>query len=98
MSPRTTPPAPAWGGELLRRVADAQLERRGVVLRPYALEEVSEDRPEGFVPDRGFAEWIRETFIAASGPLANEEHEHLMDARLGVLWTNGVNVSKMRTI
>lgn len=98
MSPRTTPPAPAWGGEPLRKVVDAQLERRGVVLRPYPPAELGEDMPEAFAPDRVFAEWMHETFIAASGPLENEAHQHLLEAAIGVVWTNAVNVSKMRTV
>lgn len=54
--------------------------------------------PETFAADARFAEWIRDTFIAASGPLANEEHTHLMDARLGVLWTNAINQRQQRLV
>lgn len=74
------------------------IERRTVIARPYPGDELGEDVPECFVPDAPFAEWIRDTFIAASGPLANEDHAHLMDARLGVLWTNAINRRQMRTV
>jgi hypothetical protein len=79
-------------------ITDVALERRGVVLRPYPPEQVDEERPVCFVADPTFAEWIRETFIAASGPLAIEEHQHLLDAHLGVLWTNAIYRRQMRHV
>lgn len=75
-----------------------RLERRISTTRPHPPAEVGEDVPERFVPDVAFAEWIRGTFVEASGPLANEDHEHLIEARIGVLWTNSINVSKMRHV
>jgi hypothetical protein len=76
-----------------------RIERRISATRPQPpSEHVGEDVPERFVPDLTFAEWIRGTFIDASGPLANPEHEHLFDAKIGVLWTNCINVTKMRNI
>src|SRR4051812_39936891 len=98
MPRRSTPPAPAWGVEALRTTPDTPLERRGVVVRPFPPEECDDQRPETFVADETFAEWIRGTFIEGSGPLANEDHEHLVDARIGVLWTNAVNISKQRPV
>lgn len=86
----TTSHEPAWGTRAL--------ERRTVTARPYPPDDCDEDRPECFRPDARFAEWIRDTFLAATGPLANEEHEHLLDATIGVLWTNAVNQSKQRLI
>lgn len=74
------------------------LERRAVVARPYPGEELDDDRPECFTPDARFAEWIRETFINGSGPLANESHEHLGAALIGVLWTNAINEQKQRHV
>jgi hypothetical protein len=91
-------PRPAWGDEPLRILPTTPLERRGIVARPYPPDAVGEDVPECFVPDPTFAEWIRDTFLAASGPLAIEEHAHLLDAQLGVLWTNAVNERQMRHV
>lgn len=76
----------------------ASIERRIRTTRPAPPAEVADDEPERFVPDPACAEWIRGTFIAASGPLANPLHEHLLDASIGVLWTNTINLSKMRTV
>lgn len=59
---------------------------------------VDHDAPEVFVPAPAFAEWIKETFIGGSGPLANADHAHLLEARIGVLWTNAINIAKQRTI
>jgi hypothetical protein len=47
-----------------------------------------------FVPAPELADWILATFIEDGAPLQNEEHAHLRDARIGVLWTiveNGRN-------
>ncbi|CAN5784527.1 putative metallopeptidase [soil metagenome] len=98
--PTTKATAPEWGTEVFRMpdVARVTLERRGVVARPYPPDGLGDDAPEGFVPDWTFAEWIRETFIHGGGPLANEDHAHLMDAALGVLWTNAVNRRQMRHV
>lgn len=74
------------------------LERRISATRPHPSDEVADDVPERSVPDPLFAEWIRGTFIDASGPLANEAHAHLADATIGVLWTNAIHVSKMRSV
>lgn len=80
------------------RLGAAMLERRGEVARPYPPAGLGDDHPEGFAPAARFAEWILETFLSGAGPLANEEHAHLLDAHLGVLWTNAINRRQMRTI
>lgn len=88
-----------WGDEPMRiDPAIVALERRISTTRPHPPEEVGDDVPERFVPDQRFADWIRGTFIDATGPLANEEHEHLADARIGVLWTNVINNRQMRQV
>lgn len=51
-----------------------------------------------FLPDPELEEWIRETFITGTGPLVNEDHGHLSDAEIGVLWTNAPAKSKGRYI
>lgn len=89
----------AWGDEPLRiDPARIALERRISASRPHPPDEVGDDAPERFVPDANFADWIRGTFIDATGPLANDAHEHLSDARIGVLWTNAINSTKMRRV
>lgn len=82
----------------MRVAPGALLERRGVVARPYPPTECGEDWPVTFMPAPELAEWIRDTFINGSGPLASDEHTHLLSASIGVLWTNAINVTKMRTI
>ena len=91
--------APGWGDEPLRTdPAVATLTRRVSEARPHPPEDVAEDRPECFAPDRAFAEWIRETFLAGGAPLQNDDHLHLLDAHLGVVWTNAIHRRQMRTI
>lgn len=98
MARRSAPPPPEWGALQLRTTPTAHLERRGVTARPFPPEVCDDDRPETFVTDDAFAEWLRETFVAASGPLENEDHAHLLDAHIGVLWTNAINVTKGRHV
>jgi hypothetical protein len=84
--------SPIWGDNALR------LERRISATRPHPPDDAGEDVPQRFTPDLMFAEWIRGTFVEAPGPLANIDHEHLIDATIGVLWTNCINVTKMRHV
>lgn len=86
-----------WGNEAIRLSATA-LERRISTSRPHPPAHLGDDDPERFEPDDTFAEWIRGTFVDASGPLANLEHEHLADAKIGVLWTNAICVKQMRHV
>lgn len=92
--------AGSWGDEVLR-VDPRQRARaqRISATRPHPdLDIVGADVPERFVPDADVADWIRETWIAADGALANEDHAHLLDARIGVLWTNVINSRQMRQV
>lgn len=91
--------APAWGGEVLR-FDSSQVARASRISesRPHPPASVDEEELERFEPDPSFTEWIRETFIAAGGPLSNEHHQHLLDARIGVLWTNVINRRQMRAV
>lgn len=43
-----------------------------------------------FVPAPDLLAWVRST-IVGDGPLYNPEHDHLVDAHLGFLWTNVAN-------
>lgn len=41
-----------------------------------------------FLPAPDVLEWAFGSFVDPDAPLANPDHAHLVDARLGVLWTN----------
>ncbi len=94
---RTPAPAPGWGNEPLRIDPSAVLRRIGVT-RPHPPDEVGDDVPERSAPAPEFSDWIRDTFISASGALANPRYEHLLDANIGVLWTNVINQTKMMQV
>jgi hypothetical protein len=51
-----------------------------------------------FVAAPEVASWMRRAFIDADAKLLNEDHSHLRDAHVGVLWTNEPNVSKQRQV
>lgn len=51
-----------------------------------------------FIPAPDLLAWIRETFLDDTSPLYNHDHEHLREARLGVLWTNCDNSRNMRSV
>lgn len=61
-----------------------------VLHRPYPPHDLCDPDAMvlGFRRDRGAEEWLRETFIAEDGRLANPDHAHLEDAEIGVLWTS----------
>lgn len=44
--------------------------------------------PEQFLPAPELDAWARSVFLDESGPLFNPDHLHLIDARIGWLWTN----------
>lgn len=66
--------------------------------RPEPPELVDEEMPARFVPDPDFARWIQDVFVSAAGPLANEDHAHLLDARIRVLWTNVILQRRQRSV
>jgi hypothetical protein len=51
-----------------------------------------------FIPAPELSAWLQSVFVEAAGPLANEDHAHLVDAHLGCLWTNVENVTKRKRI
>lgn len=53
---------------------------------------------EAFRPAPEVVEWLSGTFISADAELLNQDHEHLRDARLGVLWTTVPNSRQMLTV
>jgi hypothetical protein len=60
-----------------------------LVGRPYPPARVcDENRGEMlFVPAHDLADWVKRTFIG-EGLLYNPDHDHLLDAELGFIWTN----------
>src|SRR5581483_3521203 len=53
---------------------------------------------ERFVAAPKLAQWMRETFIEESGAACNEDHAHLLMARIGVLWTNVEYAKQQRPV
>ena len=51
-----------------------------------------------FAPAPDVAEWIRAAILADDGPLFNEEHAHLRDAEIGVLWASSGYVKRGRRV
>ncbi|WP_158810450.1 putative metallopeptidase [Beijerinckia sp. L45] len=52
---------------------------------PASLLEIADlDKP--CVPAHDLEEWIRATFVEDGAALYNEEHIHLLEARIGVVW------------
>lgn len=51
-----------------------------------------------FAPAQKLADWTTATFLDSSSRLYNEDHRHLLRARIGFLWTNVGNKRAMRTI
>lgn len=64
---------------------------------PAHLLEALHDGPS-FVAASDVERWIFATFIDEGAPLENDEHEHLRDARIGVLWTSVPNGKHGRAI
>jgi hypothetical protein len=69
-------------------------------IRPGPPEEILEDDAPGFLfePAPDVVQWIRHTFLNEDSPLYNEEHIHLQDAVIGILWTNCPNGRMGQTI
>ncbi len=60
------------------------------------LESVFCDRPIRPAPE--LREWAVNTFIDPDGPLANEDHIHLVDADIGFLWAAAPNTRQMNSV
>lgn len=57
--------------------------------RPYPPESLLEiETDEAFVPAPEVVSWFQESFIIDTAPLKNPDHENLIMASIGVLWTN----------
>ncbi|MEN3234721.1 putative metallopeptidase [Methylobacterium ajmalii] len=49
-------------------------------------------------PAHELHDWLRATFVDEGAPLRNEDHQHLLDANLGVLWCSLPSESKGNTV
>lgn len=56
------------------------------------------DPSRPFVPDATAWEWICNTFLRDGSPLHNEEHAHLIQADVGVLWTSIAHARNMNRV
>lgn len=54
--------------------------------------------PAMFLPSPELLEWVTSTFLDEGGALFNEDHAHLLGARLGFLWTNVPNARHGRKL
>ena len=71
-------------------------ERRGarrfcILARPHPPDSLSAFSADLTLAAPEVEAWARLTFIGEDGPLANEDHAHLRDASIGILWTNALN-------
>lgn len=68
--------------------------------RPFPPLELADPlrHPARVVPAMDVWSWALATFLDEASPLYNEEHVHLLAARVGVMWTNVANGRQMRTI
>lgn len=88
---------------LLRRWAQRAIRTPALFVpgeRPFPPEDLLEDDAPGFLfdPAPAVEKWIRHTFLNEDSPLFNEEHIHLQDATLGILWTNVANSKQGRVV
>jgi putative metallopeptidase len=59
---------------------------------------LSIDSSTWFVPAPDLVEWISATFLEEGAPLFNEDHQHLVFATIGALWTTVPNARNGRAI
>lgn len=67
-------------------------------MRPRPPESVLEPYIDRFEPSDEVRDWIVSRFIDPSGELHNPDHVHLLEASIGVLWTNVDNMKAMRVV
>jgi hypothetical protein len=66
-------------------------------LPPLELRHLDEDAPV-FIPAPEVVDWLRASFIGPDAEHPNPDHEHLIEAEIGVLWTNAYAKRQMREI
>lgn len=60
--------------------------------RPHPPQALIESYGGLFVPAQEVWDWVKACILDESGPLYNPDHQHLKDARVGILWTSEPNV------
>lgn len=71
---------------------------KGAYTRPIPPEALFEDFNTLFLPAPEVLAWIKAVILDERGPLYNEEHVHLRDAHLGILWTNATSARRGRQV
>jgi hypothetical protein len=66
--------------------------------RPAPPQDLLDTLNDEFRPEPELQAWARDSFIDPFGPLTNPEHEHLIGAEIGYLWTNVANSKAGRKI
>lgn len=71
-------------------------------MRPYPPEDLATfsdiEMADRFMPAPAVLDWLRDTFLDEGSELFNVEHQHLREAKLGILWTNCDNSRAMRSV
>ena len=71
-------------------------------MRPYPPEDLATfsdiEMVDRFMPAPDVLDWLRDTFLDEGSELFNVDHQHLRDAKLGILWTNWDNSRAMRSV
>lgn len=87
--------------EQLRKWAKVEQQKPQIIsgrpMPPASLLEPLETEPL-FSPAHDLTEWIRGTFLDESSTLFNSDHLHLVDASIGMLWTNVENFRQGRHV
>jgi hypothetical protein len=74
-------------------------QKAGLTSRPRPPQSLlSIDNTISFVPAPDLVEWISATFLEGDAPLFNEDHQHLIYATIGALWTVVPNARNGRGI
>ncbi|EPS1221673.1 putative metallopeptidase [Burkholderia cenocepacia] len=82
--------APAAGGLPALDIPARPMPPDGMGLPSYEGKE--------FVAAPAVTAWLFATFLDDESPLFNEDHAHLKDAQIGVLWTTVTNEKQMRRV
>jgi len=70
------------------------------MMRPFPPEILIDDYVgiDYFISSPELDAWVRDTFLNERSPLYNPEHEHLLPAQIGYLWTNVPCAQKQRSV
>lgn len=73
------------------------MERKVSNMRPQPPEQLLDLHP-AFLPAPEVWEWVSEHILGEGGDLHNPDHEHLVQAHVGFLWTNAQNAKRGRRV